>query len=185
MAILVKLIASTALAAASMGAVLSAQQKRSDAGASDLQKHYDDAQHFQQTGNLASAAPEYRAFLAEAEGEVAAGHAHIGDYARTASLFEESLALEPDSRPIRLQYAQTALLMNDASRAESLARSLLSDSGADSQGLADVHRILGHALHKMNRDREAKQELEKAIELGSSSIAFSISSLASRSRFIL
>jgi tetratricopeptide (TPR) repeat protein len=164
MAILVKLIASTALGAISMGALLSAQQKRSDAGASDLQKHYDLAQHFQQTGNLASAAPEYRAFLAEAEGEVAAGHAHIGDYARAASLFEESLALEPDSLPIRLRYAQTALLMNDASRAESLARSLLSDSGPDSQGLAEVHRILGRALHKMNRDREAREEMEKAIK---------------------
>jgi tetratricopeptide (TPR) repeat protein len=165
MAILVKLIASTALAAASMGAVLSARQKRSDAGPFDLQKHYDAAQHFQQTGDLGSAAPEYRAFLAEAEGEVAAGHAHIGDYARAASLFEESLALEPDSRPIRLQYAQTALLINDASRTESLARSLLSDPGGDSQELAEAHRILGRALHKMNRDREAKEEMEKAIEL--------------------
>ena len=165
MTILVNLIASTALAAASMSALLPAQQKPSDAGASDLQKHYDLAQHFQQSGNLASAEGEYRAFLAEAEGEVAAGHAHIGDYARAASLYEESLALEPDSRSFRLQYAQTALLMNDPSRAESLARSLLGDSNGDSQGLAEAHQILGRALHKMNRDREAKQEMEKAIEL--------------------
>ena len=165
MAIVVKLIASTALAAASMGALLPAQQKQSDAGASDLQKHYDLAQHFQQTGNLGSASPEYRAFLAEAQGEVAAGHAHTGDYVRASSLFEEALALEPDSRPIRFQYAQTAVLMNDPSRAESLARSLLSDPGADSHGLAEAHQILGRALHKMNRNREAKQEMEKAIEL--------------------
>jgi tetratricopeptide (TPR) repeat protein len=165
MTALVKLIASTAVAAVSMGALLPAQQERPHTGASDLQKHYDAAQQFQKSNKLDSADPEYRAFLAEAEGELAAGHAHIGDYTRAASLFEESLTLEPDSRPIRLQFAQTALLMNDPSLAESLARALLSDSSADSKDLAQAHRVLGRALHKMNRDRESKEEIEKAIEL--------------------
>jgi tetratricopeptide (TPR) repeat protein len=145
--------------------MLPAQTRPANRAASDLQSEYVSAQHFQASGNLDQAAGEYRAFLANAQGELAVEHAVAGDYARAASLYENALALQPHSPALLLGYAKSVLLMGDPSQAEMLAQTLLKDASGNSPQLAQAHQILGRALLKMNRDQEAKGELQKAVGL--------------------
>lgn len=132
---------------------------------STLQGLYEAAEQAQKTGDLKQAAESYRGFLAEALGELANSHAQIGDYPGAGELFDEALTLEPNSPSLRRDYAATALESGDLKHAESLARGLLSDYPDDPKGLALVHQILGRTLHRMNRDQEAKKEMEAAISL--------------------
>jgi tetratricopeptide (TPR) repeat protein len=132
---------------------------------STLPSLYEAAQQFQKTGDMRHAAENYRGFLAEALGELANSHAQIGDYGRASALFDEALILNPGAPSLQRDYAVTALEAGDLKHAETLARGLLSDYPDDPKGLALVHQILGRALHRMNRDQEARKELEAAISL--------------------
>jgi tetratricopeptide (TPR) repeat protein len=152
---------------AAFSAVL-AQNTPTDASGAGLQAHFDSAQHFQTAGNSDKAAAEYRAFLANAQGELAAEHAVAGDYARAVLLYKDALDLLPDSPALRLGSAKTALLMGDSSRAEALARAFIKDHSEAGLQLAQAHQILGRALLKMNRDQQAKEELLQAVALDAS-----------------
>jgi tetratricopeptide (TPR) repeat protein len=156
------------IAALSAGPFLPAQATLPARENSALQQHYNSAQRLLQSGNLERAAEEYRVFLASAQGELAAGHAMAKDYARAVALYSSALLLQPDSPVLRLGYARTALLMGDLSHAETLTRAFLSGYTGDSLTLAQAHQILGRALHKMNRDQEARKELETAVALDAS-----------------
>lgn len=145
-----------------------AQSKRPAQEGFALQWHYDAAQRLQQAGKMDEAAGEYRAFLAAAQQELAEGYAVSGDNVRAAALFEQALALEPDSVALRMDDARAALLSADPQRAAVLARSVLSGAPADVKVRAEAHQILGRALLKQNQDRDAKAELEKAVELDAS-----------------
>jgi tetratricopeptide (TPR) repeat protein len=160
-----QLIFLISLAALGIGTALRSQSKSPDRSGSDLQAQYDNALHFQASGNLDQAAAEYRAFLANAQGELAAEHAAASDYARAASLFENALALLPDSPALLLGYAKSELLRGDPPHAETLAQTFLKQDPGNSQQLAQAHQILGRALLKMNRDQEAKDEVQKAVDL--------------------
>lgn len=91
----------------------------SDSGS--LRQHYNDAQKLQQVGKLSEAAEQYRAFLADALGELAIGYSLVPDYTHAAPLFDEALSLEPDSPSLLLDYAQTALGQGDLAHAKTLA----------------------------------------------------------------
>ncbi len=160
-----KLISPIALITLNAVAVCQAEVKSATQGDTTLQEHYDAALRFQKDGNLDKAAAEYRAFLADALGDLAASRAHAGHYASAASLLEKALALVPDSPELNLEYARTALLAGDFARAETIARDFLHDYPGDPQRLAQAHQILGRALLKMNRDQDARKELEAAVAL--------------------
>ncbi len=145
--------------------VANAQATRSAHEGSALQQHYDAAQQLQKAGKSDEAAREYRAFLSAAQQELAEGYSLSRDYARAASLFEQALALEPDSAELQMDAARAALLSGDPSRAAVLARSELSATPNDVHVSAEAHQIIGRALLKQNQDRDAKAELEKAVEL--------------------
>jgi tetratricopeptide (TPR) repeat protein len=130
-----------------------------------LQSLYAAAQRSQRNGNLGQAAGDYRTFLSDALREVANSHAQIGDYGRASALFDEALALNPDSLSLRKDYAGAALEAGDLKHAETLARELLNDYPNAPKDLAQVHQILGRTLHRMNRDQEARKELETAAAL--------------------
>src|ERR1700722_12113950 len=130
-----------------------------------LQNLYAAAQRSQRNGNLGEAAGDYRTFLSEALREVANSHAQISDYGRASALFDEALTLNPDSLSLRKDYAGAALEADDLKRAETLARGLLNDYPNAPKDLAQVHQILGRALHLMNQDQEARKELEAAAAL--------------------
>ena len=134
-------------------------------GHDTLQKRYDQAQEFQRTGKLAEAAGQYRAFLAEALGELAIGYATVPDYARAAPLFDEALSLEPDSPTMLLDYARTALTMGDFAHAKTLAAEFIRMYPDDRQRLAQAHQVLGRSLLKLNQDQAARKELETALAL--------------------
>lgn len=146
--------------AAAQARTLGAQPDRSP-----LQSLHDDALRLQRAGSLDPAAAQYRAFLAEALGELANSLAQVGDYAKASAFFDEALTLTPDSLSVRADYAASALQAGDLKRAETLARALLNDYANDPKGLAQSHQILGRTLLKMNRDQDARKELEAATAL--------------------
>jgi tetratricopeptide (TPR) repeat protein len=135
------------------------------AGRSPLQVSYDQALRLQKEGNLDQAAKQYRTFLTTALGELANSQAQLGAYAKASALFDEALTLTPGSLSVRGDYATAALQAGDLKRAETLSRALLSDSANTSAELVQSHRILGQTLHRMNRDQDAKKELEAAAAL--------------------
>ncbi len=132
---------------------------------STLQSLYDAAQRSQSTGDLRQAAANYQTFLAKAVGELANSHAQIGDYARASALYDEAMALDPGSPLLQRDYATEALEAGDLGHAETLVRGLLNADLNDPEGQAQAHQILGRTLHRMNRDQEARKELETAASL--------------------
>ena len=134
-------------------------------GSGSLRQHYNDAQKFQQMGKLSEAAEQYRAFLAEALGELAIGYVLVPDYTHAAPLFEEALALEPDSPNLLLDYARTSLLQGDLAHARTLATEFIQRYPSDLIKLAQAHQVLGRTLLKANQDQEARKELESAVTL--------------------
>ncbi len=160
-----KLILASVFIALCSVAVSQSQIKNAKAPGSSLQENYDAAQRFLKEGSLDKAAAQYRAFLADALGELAVGRAYAtGDYTSAAPLIDEALTLIPDSPALRLEFAKAALLAGDLPHAEALARDFLKDY-PNSQSLAQVHQVLGRTLLKMNRDQDARKELETAVAL--------------------
>ena len=134
-------------------------------GNSALQQHYKDAVELQRSGNLNEAAEQYRAFLADALGELAIGYVLVPDYTNASPLFDEALALEPDSPSLLLDYARSALVLGDLDHARTLAMEFIRKYPADRAKLAQAHQVLGRTLLKLNRDQEARKELEAAVAL--------------------
>jgi tetratricopeptide (TPR) repeat protein len=134
-------------------------------GSGSLQQHYNAAQALQQTGKLSEAAEQYRAFLADALGELAMGYSLVKDYAQAAPLFDEALTLEPDSPSLLLDYARTALVLGDLAHAKTLATEFIGKYPGDRAKLAQAHQLLGRTLLKLNRNQEARKELEAAVAL--------------------
>ncbi len=133
--------------------------------ADTLQQQYLSAQSFQRDGNLTAAAQQYRAFLADALGQLAVGYAMVPDYTHAAPLFDEALALEPNSPSLLLDYARAALNSGDFAHARTLASQYVQRYPDDRAKLAEAHQLLGRALLKLNLDQQARKELEAAVEL--------------------
>ena len=147
-------------------AILPAQTANKGAvGSGSLQQHYNNAQTLQQAGKLSEAAEQYRAFLADALGELAMGYSLVRDYAQAAPLFDEALTLEPGSPSLLLDYARTALALGDLAHAKTLATEFIQKYPGDRQQLAQGHQLLGRTLLKLNRNQEARKELEAAVAL--------------------
>jgi tetratricopeptide (TPR) repeat protein len=147
-------------------ATLCGQTGRNGAvGSGSLRQHYNDAAAFQQTGKLSDAAEQYRAFLADALGQLAMEYSLVRDYGRAAPLFDEALALQPGSQSLLLDYARTALVLGDPARAKTLAMEFISKYPGDREKLAQTHQLLGRALLKLNQTQEARKELEAAVAL--------------------
>ncbi len=155
-------LAPAALCAAGTGRAQSAPHP------SELGQHYAAAVNFQKKGDAAGAAREYRQFLADALGELAAGHALAGDYAKAAPLFDSALEMEPDSAQLRMEYLRAAFAGGDFDHAKDLAQRLVQEEEGDPKGLAEAHEMLGRTLLKLNEDEAARKELEAAVALHSS-----------------
>jgi tetratricopeptide (TPR) repeat protein len=136
-----------------------------DVGTGSLGQHYNDAQALQGAGKLSEAAEQYRAFLGDALGELAIGYGLAQDYSDAAPLFDEAMTLEPGSPSLLLDYARTALALGDLTHAMTLATEFIQNRTGDSEKLAQAHHVLGRALLKLNRNQEAKKELEAAVAL--------------------
>ncbi len=134
-------------------------------GSGSLRQHYNDAQALQRAGKLSEAAEQYRAFLADALGELAVGYSVAQDYTNAAPLFDEALTLEPGSPSLLLDYARTALMLGDLAHAKTLATEFIQKYPGDRVKLAQAHQVFGRTLLKLNRDQEARKELEAAVVL--------------------
>jgi tetratricopeptide (TPR) repeat protein len=130
-----------------------------------LQQHYDDAQRSQSSGNLQQAAHQYRIFIADALGQLAISRARIEDYEKAAPLFDEALKLAPNSPVLQIDYAHAAFVHGDLSRSKSLAEEVIRSYPTNTKASAKAHLILGRVLMKMNKDEEARQQLEAAVAL--------------------
>ena len=147
-------------------AALCGQTRDNGAGGSgSLRQHYNDAQELQRTGRLSEAAGQYRAFLAGALGELAMGYGLVQDYTHAAPLFDEALTLQPDSPILLLNYARTALQLGDLAHAKTLATEFIQRYPDNREQLAKAHQVLGRTFLKLNRNQEARKELETAVAL--------------------
>ncbi|MGD0894385.1 MAG: tetratricopeptide repeat protein [Terracidiphilus sp.] len=160
-----RLVFSSILAMCCSVAAAQVKPPSAQADRQSLQGLYDAALKQQKAGNLGEAAKQYRDFLTEAIGELANSHAQVGGYDKASALFDEALTLTPDSLSVRGDFAMAALQAGDLKHAETLARALLNDSANGPTDLAHAHLILGRTLHRMNRDQEARKELEAATAL--------------------
>jgi tetratricopeptide (TPR) repeat protein len=162
----VKFLLASALLALCTGFAPRLQADGPQSQSEPLKEHYDAAEQFLKANKLDQAADQFRAFLAEAVGELAIERAHLGEYAKAAPLFDEALTLAPDSPHLRLEFAAASLLGGDFVRAQSLSAAFLKDfPGEPSASLAQAHQIQGRALLKMNQDQQARKELEAAFAL--------------------
>jgi tetratricopeptide (TPR) repeat protein len=134
-------------------------------GSGSLRQQYKDAQELQRTGQLSGAAEQYRAFLADALGELALGYGQLKDYTHAAPLFDEALTLKPGSPSLLLDYARTALVLGDLAHAKTLATEFIQKYPGNREQLAQAHQVLGRTLLKLNQNQEARKELEAAVEL--------------------
>ena len=93
------------------------------------------------------------------------GTVSCADYTQAAPLFDEALTLEPDSPSLLLDYARTALMLGDLAHAKTLATEFIQKYPGDREKLAQAHQVLGRTLLKLNRNQEARKELEAAVAL--------------------
>lgn len=142
-----------------------AQTARSRAEALDLQEHYDAAVRYQQAGDLDSAVHEYQLFLSQTLDQLAVGEARLTHYEKAGPIFERALSLDPNVIPVKLDYAQAELSSGSLSQAEALSRQVVQQQGASTEEIARAHEILGRTLLRMNRDQEARAELEAAASI--------------------
>lgn len=140
-----------------------AQHTGKVAPAPDLQQMYDAAQRAQSAGNLTDAARDYQNFLAGALRHLADDNVRAGDYPSGAKLYDEALAVVPESEAIelRLAYAQTALVARDISTAKAQAQIVVA---ADPKS-STARLILGEALLQTDENEEARTQLEAAVAL--------------------
>ncbi|HEY4358359.1 MAG TPA: tetratricopeptide repeat protein [Acidobacteriaceae bacterium] len=134
-------------------------------GKGDLRQDYEHAVQLQQAGKLNEAAQQYHLFLYQALDGLASQYGHASDLPHAAALYDEVLALEPQSDPMILRYAQTALVMGDFQRAEALATKCIGMNPTDHEARALAHQVRGRALLRLNRDAEARKEFEIAVQL--------------------
>jgi tetratricopeptide (TPR) repeat protein len=144
---------------------LSAQEAGGYGASDPLRLHYEQAETLQRAGKLEAAAGEYRAFLADALGELAMGYGLAHDNRNAEPLFDQALTLEPDSPELLLDAARTALTAGDLPPARALAAEFIGRNPGTRAQLALAHQVLGRTLLKMNQDQAARKELETAVDL--------------------
>src|SRR5581483_5597669 len=147
-----------------LGSVLEAQQQRarpkSPKPATDaLQQHYEAARTFQVSGDQEHAAGEYRAFLAESLGRLAAANANAGKLEEADKLFTEALVEAPSDPGVNLEYAGLRLQQGNAKEAQALAERALQLSPEN----ARAQYMLGSALYQQQDYKGAREHLEKAV----------------------
>jgi tetratricopeptide (TPR) repeat protein len=140
-------------------------QTKAAAGASILQQRYEAAQRYQAAHQLDQAAAQYRIFLADAIGQIAIAQIHAGDYEQAAGYFDEALHLVPQFPMMQLEYARAALDSGNLEHAKLLATGVLQGSPGNSKAQAGAHAILGRVLLKMDKDTDARQQIEQAVAL--------------------
>jgi tetratricopeptide (TPR) repeat protein len=130
-----------------------------------LQQRYEAAQHFQAAHQLDQAAQQYRIFIADALGQIAIAESRAGDYEQAAGYFDEALRLVPQFPMLQLEYARAALDSGNLDHAKLLATGVIQGDSGNTKAQAGAHAILGRVLLKMDKDTEARQQVEQAVAL--------------------
>jgi len=126
-----------------------------------LQQHYDAAENAQEAGDLQGAATEYRRFLVEALHRLASNRATVGDFGKTAPLFEEALELDSSDVNLRLDYAEACRRGNDLLKAKSLAEAAVAAAPKESR----PRLVLGRILLQLKENEAAAKQLETAVAI--------------------
>jgi len=133
---------------------------------SPMQQHYEAAFRLQNEGDLLQANSEYKLFLSIALHRVANGHANLGDYARAARLYDESLRLTPDDRDLQMDYAGAALGASDWRMAKAMASQVLEELKSHAQPPDQLAvSVLAEALLELGEHQAALEQFKSAAQL--------------------
>jgi tetratricopeptide (TPR) repeat protein len=152
---------------AGVTSVLHGQTTRAASNAqSSMKLHYDAAFRFQDAGDISRASSEYALYLSMALHRIANGHANLGEYARAAQLYEQSLKLAPEDGDLKIDYASAALDAGDWRKAKDLTVSALDSLSRDAHPPnAHAVSVLAQALLELGEHQEALQQFKLAAEL--------------------
>lgn len=162
---MVRVVASGFLIAAFFAAAAQPRVQGTPAASASLENLYKTAVDSQKAGHLDLAAGYYRQFLAGVLGDLAIHYSVARDYSQAAPLFDDALALQPDSPSLLLAYAQSALALGNADHARTLATQFLRTQGGNGEQMAQAHQLLGRALLRLNQDQQARKEFQAAVAL--------------------
>jgi len=133
---------------------------------SPMQQHYEAAFQLQDQGDLPQANSEYKLFLSMALHRMANGQAHLGDYARAARFYDESLRLTPDDDDLQMDYAGAALGASDWRKAKTLASKVLEELKSHAQPPDQrAVSIVAEALLELGEHQAALEQFKEAAVL--------------------
>jgi tetratricopeptide (TPR) repeat protein len=155
------LLAWSFVASSSIAHAQAGLPSRSGSNAASLKQHYDSAHNFQSMGDMAQAAGEYKAFLAEALSTLGESHAAAGEAAAAIPLFEEALKIAPDDLNLRIQYAEACRRGNDLPRAKTVAEAAVAAQPKSAKARVE----LGQVLLAMKENGAAVGQLEEAVAI--------------------
>ncbi len=135
-----------------------AEQARTDPP-DPLKQHFEAAEKYERSGDQNRAAPEYRAFLAEALHRMANGKAEIGDFNAAVSWFDEALSFSPHDSNLLLDYAAACLSSDRLSQARTLVEQAVKLAPQN----ARAHFLYGRVLFHLEDYPGAKVQLEAAL----------------------
>jgi tetratricopeptide (TPR) repeat protein len=121
--------------------------------------HYDAARTFELGGDQASAASEYKVFLAEALRRMANAHASANDFSIASQYFDQATALAPENSDLRIDYAISRLRQNKLDEAKTQLEQALKITPDN----AKAHALLGRVLVNQEDYNGAKPHLETAV----------------------
>ncbi len=122
-----------------------------------LKQHYEAASRFARAGDGEHASEEYRAFLSEALHRVANGRADAGEFHSAEPLFEQGMALAPNDRNLKFDYAKACLDNDNLPKAKQLAEELAKSSQAN----VAVRLLFGRVLFHLGDFQSARAQLEQ------------------------
>ncbi len=135
-----------------------------------LDQHYQAARTFSIGGDPDRAAVEYRAFLAEALRRMANLRANESNYESAVQLFDQAVAIAPDSAEIRRDYGNTLFLHGDLEHALIHAQKAVELQPEDTQS----QYLLGRVFYEKADYKQAKEHLEAAAKASGGKITFAV-----------
>lgn len=137
---------------------------------SSLERHYEAARTFSIGGNPDRAAAEYRAFLAETLRRMGNLRANEANFESATQLFEEAIAIAPESPETRRDYGNALFMNGDLDKAQIQAQKAVDLEPLNSK----AQYLLGRVFYEKGDYKQAKEHLESAAQAMQGDVTFEV-----------